>query len=416
MKSIPGGDGSIPALESLHPQRPMDISHIHQSDEEILSKLKAFQPPTSSERNLWAFWHSGLSNSPPWNQRNVVSWVRRLGPSWTIRVLDRVEESPVHVSKYVDSSFFPEAFLDNKMDGPHVPPHMADLIRLPLVYLYGGVWLDVGFLLFRNLDDLCWNALSDPTTPFEMAGFKVTFTPEMGMVHNGFIAARKGNMCIKYWHDIFLEVWKGVTTTEGMHKHPLLRHLPKYEPPSAKGQPPFKYAQFVDYIAQIFCLERLRHLTDPSLGWDGPRYFAKNVLLFDCVQEVYWAQRLTMWNGRKQFNLLATKRDTEAKDERWKEAEAFVESILANSATMKISHGLVTAGREYLAEIWDKPENHGADVELGSFAAYLRWASEYSERIREIPKVLMPILKEAVLVGGIANVTGDRSAEIEAAP
>ena len=116
---------------------------------------------------------------------------------------------------------------------------------------------------------------------------------------------------------------------------------------------------------------------------------------------------MTMWDGRKQFDLLATKRDTEAKDESWKEAAAFVESILANSATMKVSHGLAAAGREYLAEIWDKPENHGADVEPGSFAAYLRWASEYSERPREIPRVVMPVIEEAVLVGGITSVTGE---------
>jgi len=416
MGSIPESDGSIPAPESLHSQHPPDMSRKLQADEEILTKLKVFQPVTSSEKNVWAFWHSGLSNSPPWNQRNVVSWVRRLGPSWTVRVLDPVEGSPVHVSKYIDPSLFPEAFIDKKMGGLHLGQHMADLVRLPLLYLYGGVWLDVGTLLFQNLDDLCWNELSDPATPFEMAGFKVTFTPEMGFMYNGFIAARKGNICIKYWYETVLEVWKGVTTTEGMHKHPLLRHLPKYEPPSAKGQPPFKYAQFVDYIVHIFCLERLRHVKDPGVGWDGPRYFANNVLLFDCVQEVYWAQRMTMWDGRKQFDLLATKRDTEAKDGNWKEADTFVESILANSAMMKVSHGLATAGREYLAEIWDKPENHRADVEPGSFAEYLRWASEYSERPREIPRVAMPVIEEAVLVGGVTSVTGERPAEFEAVP
>lgn len=380
------------------------------SDVEILARLQTFQPVTDSERNVWAFWDKGLPQSPPWNQRNVISWVRRLGPSWTVRVLDRVEGSPVHISKYVNSSFFPETFNSQTMAGPHVGPHTADLIRLPLLYLYGGVWLDVGFLLFRNLDDLCWRTLEDPTTPFDMAGFKVTFSEEIGMMFNGFVAARKDNHCIKYWHDTFLKVWEGVTTTSGMHKHPLLQHLPKYEPPSANGsKSPFKYAQFVDYIAQIFCLERLRHLKDPSTGWDGPQYFEKKVLLFDCMEEVYWAQRLTMWNGRKQFDLLATLREDVPHDERYKAAEAFVEGILTKSSTMKVSHGLVTAGREYLAEIWDKPENQDADITPGSFAAYLRWASEHYEQSRDLTRVVMPCYTGAILTGGITEATGDPS-------
>ena len=406
MGSHDGSACSTPTPESLYAQQPVNSSLRLQSDEDILSRLKTFQSVGSSERNVWAFWDKGLSNSPPWNQRNVASWVRRLGPSWTIRVLDRVEDSPVHVSKYVDSSFFPDAFNDGKMAGPHVGPHMADLVRLPLLYLYGGVWIDVGFLLFRNLDDICWKALEDPATPFEMAGFKITFSPAIGMMFNGFIAARKGNLCIKYWHDIFLKVWEGVTTTAGMHKHRLLQHLPKYEPPSAKGQPPFKYAQFVDYIAQIFCLERLRHVKDPNIGWDGPDYFENRVLLFDCVQEIYWAQRLTMWDGRKQFDLLATSREDGPRTQRHEEAEAFVESILANSATMKVSHGLVTAGREYLAEIWDKPENHGADIAPGSFAAYLRWASEHLEQTRAMTRVVMPVCEGSILLGGITSAMG----------
>ena len=406
MDSSVDSNGNTLESKSLCTHRPVDSPLKLKSDEEILSRLAAFQPATASEKNVWAFWDKGLSNSPPWNQRNVASWVRRLGPSWTVRVLDRVEGSPVHVSKFIDSSFFPKAFIDGEMGGPHVAPHVADLVRLPLLYLYGGVWIDVGFLLFRDLDDICWKALEDPATQLEMAGFKITFGPTIGMMFNGFIAARKGSLCIKYWHETFLKLWEGATTTDGMHKHPLLRHLPKYEPPSAQGQPPFKYAQFVDYIAQIFCLERLRHIKDPSICWDGPNYFDNRVLLYDCVKEVYWAQRLTMWNGRKQFDLLATSREAGAHGERYEEAEKFVEGILATSATMKVSHGLVTAGREYLAEIWDKPENHEADIKPGSFAAHLRWASEHLEQAWDMTPVVMPIFEGAVLCGGFLSVTG----------
>ncbi|KAL2828092.1 hypothetical protein BJY01DRAFT_133740 [Aspergillus pseudoustus] len=375
---------------------------------EILADLQIFKPVTDSERNIWAFWDNGLLKSPEWNQRNVISWVRRLGPSWTVRVLDLVEGSPSHVSRYIPREMLPDVFWDRKMTGPHVGQHSSDLVRLPLLYLYGGVWLDVGMFLFRGLDELCWNKLEDPNTPYEVAAFKVSMGPEISMLFNGYIAARKGSLCIKYWHDIFSAVWQGVTSCEGMNGHPLLRHLPKYEPPSLNGKrPPFMYAQFADYLAQVFCLERLRHLTDPSTGWDGPQFFDEKALLFDCVTQAYWAQRLTDWNGRKQYELLNLPRSgLERGDEEAEEAEALVQGVLGMSSTMKVSHGLVTTGREYLAEIWDKPENHDADTRPGTFAAYLREASETFEQTKELEPLKMPVMEKAVLRGGITEVTG----------
>ena len=390
------------------------------SDAEIIAHLSEHQPATNSEKNVWAFWDRGLANCPGWCQRNIVSWVRRLAPSWTVRVLDCVEDSPVHISKYIDRSFFPQVFNQQKMSGPHVGSHTADLVRLPLLYLYGGVWLDVGFFLFRNLDDLCWNVLMDPMQPFEMAGFRIAFSAERNAMFNGFIAACKGNPCIKHWHDICLKIWRGRTTTTGMHKHPLLRHLPRYEASSAQTSkaPPFQYEQYVDYVVQIFCLERLRHLRDPTGdtltgAWDGPCYFKTKVLLYDCVQEVYWAQRLTGWNGRKQFELLSTPREgaDTVRHERYDEAKAFVEGLLATSSTMKLSRSLAVPGIEYLADIWNTPENRGADNEPGTFAAYLRSASVHFEQKRELVRVEMPVCEDAVLVGPIAEVEGGETAK-----
>jgi hypothetical protein len=127
------------------------------------------------------------------------------------------------------------------------------------------------------------------------------------------------------------------------------------------------YAQFADYLAQVFCLERLRHLVDPKTGWDGPKFFGEKALLFECVTEAYWAQRLMDWNGRKQYELLNLPRGEDGLDnERVKEAEALVQGVLSMSSTLKLSHGLVTAGREYLADIWDNPEKHASSTVASS--------------------------------------------------
>ncbi|KAL8722260.1 MAG: hypothetical protein Q9225_001247 [Loekoesia sp. 1 TL-2023] len=200
-----------------------------------LLQLPAYQPVINSEKNVWAFWDTGFSNCLAWCQRNVISWVRRLPPSWTVHILDNVEGSPAHISKFISPSFFPEALTQDKLANPQPGAHTSDLVRLPLLSLYGGVWHDVSPLLFWSLDSLCWNQLADPAHPFEMASFRIAFSPERTAVFNGFIAARRSNPCIKLWHAVCLEVWRSRTTTVGMHKHPLLQHLPRYEAPSIPG-------------------------------------------------------------------------------------------------------------------------------------------------------------------------------------
>ncbi|EFW15953.1 capsule polysaccharide biosynthesis protein [Coccidioides posadasii str. Silveira] len=342
-------------------------------DSEIIPDLQTFKPVSSSQRNVWAFWNRGLANCPQWCQRNVITWVRRLGPAWTVRVLDLVEGSPTHALKCLPSSFLADAVINQKMTGTHVGPHSGDLVRLPLVYLYGGVWIDVGTFLFKSLDTLRWNLLEDPNTPFEMAGYGFPMGPESSIFYNGFIAGRKGSLCIKYRHDIFLEVWKGVTNCDSMRNHPLLKHLPKYQVPAPEGERP------------IFT--RLKDLTT---GWDGPEFFENRTLILDG------------------FELLSTFREgASPDDEQYQEADAFVKSVLEMCSILKASHGLVVHGREYLATIWDQPENCDADRKPGTFAAYLRWASEHFEQSREVPLTTMTIVKDALLVGGITDGIGE---------
>ena len=78
----------------------------------------------------------------PWRQRNIISWVRRLHPSWQVRVLNTVPDSPRHFSRFLKPDELPEVLVKNKMDtqARNWAEHASDMIRLPLLYKYGGVW------------------------------------------------------------------------------------------------------------------------------------------------------------------------------------------------------------------------------------------------------------------------------------
>ncbi|KAI0007594.1 hypothetical protein F4779DRAFT_499475 [Xylariaceae sp. FL0662B] len=394
--------GVPPGLKLIPPGK-LDI----RSDDEIAAHLQRRHPVTS-DRNVWAFWHSGFSQMAPWVRRNIINWVRRLGADWTVHLLDRVPGSETNISHFVDSSFFPAAFNNNTMDGPHVGPHSGDLVRLPLLWLYGGVWMDAGSFLFRHIDDICWKRIEDPETPYEMAGFVIEMRPGVDCMLNGFIAAKRGNPFIKRWHDIYVALWDGVTNSEGFHKHPLLRHLPLLCPPVDKLNCPdlsVMMEAFSDYLAHFMCFERLRKLIDPSDGFSGPKYFAEKMLLFPALQETYYFQQMTGWSGTRQFELLTTKRTGEGvvKDEKWRAAKRFVHDALANTSTMKLSHGPAGALDSFLADLWDSEEHQDKDNVEGTFAAYLRYGSVRFDQTREMKPLQMEWPKEEVLHVGVLD-------------
>ncbi|KAL8816634.1 MAG: hypothetical protein Q9223_004382 [Gallowayella weberi] len=387
-----------PGLE-LIPESRLD----NRPEQDILASLQEYHPVTS-ERNIWAFWHSGISNSPGWTQRTVVNWVRRF-PTWQVRVLDSVPGSPLHFHRYLTPTLLPDALNNNAMTGVHAYTHSSDLVRLALVYVHGGVWMDVGSLPFRDLDNMCWGKIEDPDSPYELAGFLVPYrdgTPRASFI-NGFIAAKKGNPFIKRWHEIFLEVWKGATESKGMHTHPLLKRDDNFlddatlnqerspsrqdtepEQPWQKAHEPEKRQAMADYTIQFACFDRLSRLEDPSDGFNGHDYLATHALLFDSLHELFLAHQLTAWNGIQQLQYLATKKQEGSSDLSYLAAESFAERIVRDSCMMKVSHYSKLLDMPMLGNLWEEPGNEDADCAEGTFAAYLRYASVHFEQTREL--------------------------------
>lgn len=62
--------------------------------------------------------------------------------------------------------------------------------------------MDVGNILFRDLDRVCWKQLADESSPYTVC---VPWMLEQNF-GNHFVAARKGDEFIKRWHDLFVHV------------------------------------------------------------------------------------------------------------------------------------------------------------------------------------------------------------------
>jgi Capsular polysaccharide synthesis protein len=379
-----------------HVPRPnVDI----RTDAEILAALSQ-PPPVTSQKNVWAWWDSGLANMRPWCQRNVIGWVRVLGSSWTVRVLDSVKASPSNWQNFLDPLHVPECFKDGTLHGDHARTLGSDMARLPCLVEHGGVYLDVGIMLFVDLDQLCWNTIQDRASSHEVALPLVDPTQASGAVGNFFIAARKANGLLRRWMEIFQEAWKGRKECRGMSEQPLFSHLVAEGNLSQnfKESPPHA----LDYFSHLLSWDRLRLLQDPTDGFSGPNYCRNHVMLLG-YQECAAAAMLTEDEGTKQFQLLSVRYDQSIDTCEFREAKRFCNHMLSKAAMMKLYH-FRDHDMPTLAELWDRPENNGADCKPGTFAEYLRQNSVHFAQTRKIVPVKFPPVLEQVLHAGLLDV------------
>ncbi|KAI8268529.1 putative glycosyl transferase FCK3 [Colletotrichum sp. SAR11_239] len=365
------------------------------SEDEILKQLSQ-NVPVTSEKNIWAFWDTGLMNTPLWARRNVVDWVRICGPNWTVRVLDNVPESPNYVLKYLPAELFPNAFVDRTMKGPWAGQHSADFIRGAALYTYGGVCMDVGSILIRHIDRICWDELADPNTPYQIA-LPLIYDQVWA---NHFIAARKGDPFIKLWHDLIIHIWTGRKESSGMLSHPLLEFAKdetfevvdnanltwdwKVSPQTA-----------MEYIWQVLAWVRLCLTNDAGDGFSGTDYWCDKVLVFDTVCEDWPGEMILGFagSGQKLLDILAMPVDGERhylESEQYKLAEEVVWTILTSASLQKVTRAKGLTHSPHLGTLWDLPENIGKDQAAGTFADLLRYGSVHFRQTRETIATLEP--------------------------
>lgn len=353
------------------------------ADADILKLLTEYQPVTG-EKNIWAFWHSGVDAMPNWCKRNITSWARICGPSWTIRVLDTVPGSPNHALKYIPAELLPEIFVQGTMEGPYVGPHSADFLRGACLYMFGGVYMDVGIILIRSLDRICWSQLEDETSPRQIS------VPWMygTIMANHFVASRKGDPFIKRWHELFIHLWKGHTSCKGMIANPLLAFALNNDF-SQSVERGFRWEFKVEpqvvfeYIAQVLAWQRLCLLEDAGDGFCGADYAQDHILWFDVLEEDWGAETIVGFRGQEMFDALATRLDADPESEEYKTAYKLVWRVLARSSMQKITHGKNLTKTPALGLLWDSEENKDKDIEPGTFAELLRYGTEHFVQTRK---------------------------------
>lgn len=364
--SMPKGVHAIPADE-------LDLRSDAEVDAVLLNPLP---PSSSSEKNIWLFWHSGYSTMHPYTQRTVRTYHRRFSKKgWTVRVVDRAPNSPCNVANFLDlhdPDTFPQAFQDGAITGTYALQHTSDLVRWPLLLKYGGVYVDVGLMPIGDLDRL-WDAtVGDPGSRWEILSNNAG-PPDDYDLTNYFLCSRRNNPVFQRCHRLFLALWAedgGKTSTEGMHKSSLLRGLPLL----GRNLSDQDSQDLTDYIIQGQVMRMVLSSVDEEDEWDGPGYVTKHIYAMEYMVGSQLINEMTAWDGAKAFGLMSLKlpgtAETETSDQ--KLAREIVEACLSRSFSFKLAHGMIIQVLgETLGSLWRA--HPGSDDIAGTYAHWLRY-------------------------------------------
>ena len=133
---------------------------------------------------IYLLWFLGFDNAPDVVSHCVQSW-KHYNPDWKIVLLD-ASTIPDYVS--VDSY-------------PGIEKcHLADIIRMELLYQYGGLWTDA--------TTFCHKPLNDWLPEYTREGFFVFDKPGHMFISNWFIYADKSNYILSQWYHKTMEYYR----------------------------------------------------------------------------------------------------------------------------------------------------------------------------------------------------------------
>lgn len=138
------------------------------------------------------FWDQGEAAAPALVHRCIESW-RLKNPDWEIKVLD-LDEASGYVSR----------------DKTLLVQHYSDLLRLKLLSVHGGVWVDATALCSLSLDS--WLDLNRGSC------FIRSDYPDR-LLENWFIAAGPSHPLIEAWLKSALQYWDYVATNRHYFVH-----------------------------------------------------------------------------------------------------------------------------------------------------------------------------------------------------
>ena len=135
-------------------------------------------------KRIWTYWQGDVPKSI---QKNIDTW-KRLNPTWTIHLLNNN-----NLQTYLHPNDLPSTFYNDI----ETPQYSSDIVRVIMLYTYGGVWLDASIVLLKPLD---WVLHEYTTKDIDYLGYYMpnfTTNTNFKIIESWFISSKPNTMFLK---------------------------------------------------------------------------------------------------------------------------------------------------------------------------------------------------------------------------
>ena len=163
---------------------------------------------------IFTLWFQGLENAP----KVVKACIKSIREMYGDRLVILDEKSmPDYIS-------LPSYIMDKWHNKKIIPANFSDIVRIELLYKYGGFWFDATDFLLSPIPEVVENA------DFFMYVVSPTLYTHM-FVQTCFMRAKKGDPLLKMWRSLVFEYWNRENrAADYFLVHMLFKALVTYNP------------------------------------------------------------------------------------------------------------------------------------------------------------------------------------------
>lgn len=163
---------------------------------ELIKNFEYTKPNNISEDSpIWILWWQGVEKAPEIVKKCIES-IQKNSNKHSVILLDK--------NNYSDYIKLPEYIIDKVNNGNITITHFSDILRMSLLYEYGGIWMDATLFAVGDFTEELSKYSLFSINHGKFADFHVCKGKWAGF----FLGASKNNCYIKLFRDFFYEYWK----------------------------------------------------------------------------------------------------------------------------------------------------------------------------------------------------------------
>lgn len=144
---------------------------------------------------VWIFWYQGLEYAP-----DIVKACININKS-SLKNHKITIITKENILELVD---IPQYIIEKVENGTISLTHFSDILRVSLLYKYGGIWIDATILCNKEISPDIYNYTFYTVKHNLFSDYHVC----KGKWFDAFLASAKGNKLMKYMQECFFEYWK----------------------------------------------------------------------------------------------------------------------------------------------------------------------------------------------------------------